>query len=210
VYFATRVRRWRFARTSWSSLFFTWTAAYKISAINSSRVSRPTNKNLSELVLEIQTAPSRWTFSITHMLIWTFFLIMTNNITSQNIDLSSWITLYKAGNFFDSAMSTCRNMEAAVAQGDFFSPSPVACNCTTCPHLSATSNWLSTRMTRPPPLFPPPPPPQLALLFGYLQIYFDSFERWTAGSPSPSRRASRYSSLRLRDVSKSPRQHEPV
>ena len=149
MYFATRVRRWRFARLSWSSLFFTWTAASKIRASNSSRVSRPRNKNLTELVLEIQTALSRWTFRSTHIFIWTGFLIMTNNITSQNTDLSSWITMYKAGNFFDSAMSTCRDMESVVAQGDFCSLSPVACNCTTCPHLSAMSNWLSTRMTRP-------------------------------------------------------------
>ena len=57
----------------------------------------PTNKNLIELGLEIQTALSRQPFRITHVFKFSFLLIMTNTITPQNIDLSSSIILYLGG-----------------------------------------------------------------------------------------------------------------
>ena len=53
----------------------------------------PTNKNQTELVLEIQTALSRYKFIIRHLFLWTFFLIAADDITSQNIDPSFWIIL---------------------------------------------------------------------------------------------------------------------
>ena len=57
--------------------------------------SRPTDKNLRELDLEIQSGLSRQPFRIRHMFIWTFFLTLAVTTTFQNIDLSSWITLSK-------------------------------------------------------------------------------------------------------------------
>jgi hypothetical protein len=42
-----------------------------------------------------QMALSRKPFGIAHMFIQTVFLRMTDTMTSQNIDLSSWDTLYK-------------------------------------------------------------------------------------------------------------------
>jgi hypothetical protein len=47
----------------------------------------------SELYSEI--ALSRKPFGIGHMYIYTFLLRMTDTMTSQNIDLSSWDILYK-------------------------------------------------------------------------------------------------------------------
>ena len=46
------------------------------------------------LRLYIQTALSRKPFAIGHMFIWSFVLRMTDTMTSQNMDLTSWDTLY--------------------------------------------------------------------------------------------------------------------
>jgi hypothetical protein len=46
-------------------------------------------------VLNSEIALSRKPFGIGHMYIYTFLLRMTDTVTSQNIDLSSWDTLYK-------------------------------------------------------------------------------------------------------------------
>ena len=48
----------------------------------------PPNKNLTELGLEIQTVLSRQSFRIRHA------FTMTDTVTSQNIDLTFWISLY--------------------------------------------------------------------------------------------------------------------
>jgi hypothetical protein len=47
-------------------------------------------------VLYSEIALSRKPFRIGHMYIYTFFLRMTDTMTSQNIDLSSWDTVYMA------------------------------------------------------------------------------------------------------------------
>jgi uncharacterized protein involved in response to NO len=57
-------------------------------------LSNPTNKNVTELRLEIQTALSRGLFRIRHMFIWTPVLTVAVTVTSPNIDLTCWITLY--------------------------------------------------------------------------------------------------------------------
>ena len=46
--------------------------------------------------LEIQAALFQLPFRIRHMFVWTFFFfyIMTNSVTFQNTNLSSWMTLY--------------------------------------------------------------------------------------------------------------------
>jgi hypothetical protein len=46
------------------------------------------------LQLYNETALSRKPFGIEHMYIYMFLLRMTDTVTSQNIDLSSWDTLY--------------------------------------------------------------------------------------------------------------------
>ena len=46
------------------------------------------------LKLYNETALSRKPFAIGHMYIYTFLLRMTSAMTSQNIDFSSWDTLY--------------------------------------------------------------------------------------------------------------------
>jgi len=56
--------------------------------------SKPTNKNLTQIGLEIQTAISQQPFTIRQMIIWNFFLTMAETITSKNNDLFFWITLY--------------------------------------------------------------------------------------------------------------------
>jgi hypothetical protein len=43
-----------------------------------------------------EIALSRKPFGIGHMYIYTFLLRMTDTVTSKNIDLSSWDTLYSA------------------------------------------------------------------------------------------------------------------
>jgi hypothetical protein len=43
-----------------------------------------------------ETALSSKSFRIGHMYIYTFLLRMTNTMTSQNTDLSSWVILYKS------------------------------------------------------------------------------------------------------------------
>jgi hypothetical protein len=45
-------------------------------------------------VLYIEIAQSRKPFGIGHMYIYTFLLRMTDTMTSQNFDFSSWDTLY--------------------------------------------------------------------------------------------------------------------
>jgi hypothetical protein len=67
MHFATRVRTWRVARL------------YSVQC------------SIRE------TAVSRKPFRIGHMYIYTFLLRMTDNMTSQNIDLSFWDTLYNLG-----------------------------------------------------------------------------------------------------------------
>jgi hypothetical protein len=47
-----------------------------------------------------ETAPSWKPFSIGHMYIHTSWLRMTDTMTSQNIDLSSWDTMYSAISLF--------------------------------------------------------------------------------------------------------------
>jgi len=53
----------------------------------------PPNKNLAELGLEIQTALSGQPFRIRHTFVWGLFPTMTDTVTSQNNDLTFWITL---------------------------------------------------------------------------------------------------------------------
>jgi len=53
-----------------------------------------TNTIWKQLCLKIQIAPTRQPFKIIHMFIWTYFLAMTDPNNSQNINISSWITLY--------------------------------------------------------------------------------------------------------------------
>jgi len=55
--------------------------------------SNPTNKNLMELCLEIQTALSGQIFRIRNLFILSFFLMMANTLTSQNTYPSSVIAL---------------------------------------------------------------------------------------------------------------------
>ena len=57
----------------------------------------PINKNITELVVAIQTTLSRLPFKIRHFFIWTVLLTMTDTITLQNIYLSPWITLCNSG-----------------------------------------------------------------------------------------------------------------
>jgi hypothetical protein len=105
VHVATRVLRSRVVRLSWSSRFFMQAAASKMPASYSSvypplfcklRASyNPTNKNLTELCLEIQTPLNSVTIQNKTHAHMKFFLTNTDTITSQNIYLSSWITLYK-------------------------------------------------------------------------------------------------------------------
>jgi hypothetical protein len=54
------------------------------------------NISFLSTVLELysETALSRKPFGIGHMYTYNFLLGMTDNMTSQNIDLSSWDTLY--------------------------------------------------------------------------------------------------------------------
>ena len=104
VHFATRVLRSRVVRLSWSSRFFMQAAASKMRASNSSvypplfcklrSSSNCTNKIVTELGLQIQTALYRWPFRIIHMFLRNLFLTMANSISSQYIYLSSCINLY--------------------------------------------------------------------------------------------------------------------
>jgi hypothetical protein len=48
-------------------------------------------------VLYSEMALSRKPFGIGHMYIYNFLLRMTDTVTSQNTDLSSWDTLYNMG-----------------------------------------------------------------------------------------------------------------
>jgi hypothetical protein len=54
----------------------------------------PTNKNIMELGLEIQTIPPRLPLRIRHTFMRAYFLTMIDTTISQNIELSSWTTLY--------------------------------------------------------------------------------------------------------------------
>jgi hypothetical protein len=87
--------------------------------------SNPTNKTLTELVMEIQTAQSPQLFKIWHMFI-NCFLTMINIITSQNSDLSSWTTLYSdyvmGGEVFDTIFKKylCYPMTATLLKMQFF------------------------------------------------------------------------------------------
>jgi len=58
-----------------------------------------------ELSLEFQTTPPRWPLRIRRMLMRASDLKMTDATISQNIDLSSWTTLYTL-----SALTPCRNV----------------------------------------------------------------------------------------------------
>ena len=97
VHFATSVPRSRVVRLSWSSRLFMRAAAFKLRAIRLvyplffckvRSSSSPTNS-------QIKTVLSRQPFRIRHMFIWPFFITMTDTIPSQNMNVSSWITLYK-------------------------------------------------------------------------------------------------------------------
>jgi hypothetical protein len=57
------------------------------------RVARLYSVQYSEIAL------SRKQFGIGHMYIYTFLLRMTDTMTSQNIDLSSWDTVYNKERF---------------------------------------------------------------------------------------------------------------
>ena len=56
--------------------------------------SSPHTQNSNGFKRQIHTALSRQSFTIRYMFIWTFFLTVTDTVSFQNIDPSSWITLY--------------------------------------------------------------------------------------------------------------------
>jgi hypothetical protein len=62
---------------------------------------RNTRISFLSTILELysEIAVSRKLFGIVHTYIYTFLLRMTDTVTSQNIDLSSWDTLYINGCF---------------------------------------------------------------------------------------------------------------
>ena len=107
LHFVTRVRRSRFVRLSWFSCSLCWQQhpycerpirlVYPHSFCKHRSSSRPTNKNLVDLGLEIETTPSPQPFTIRHMFIWSS-VTMNDTITFQNIDFFSWITLYISSN----------------------------------------------------------------------------------------------------------------
>ena len=81
VHFATGVRRSRVVRRSWSSRYFMLQQhkncepairlVYPPFFCKPYSSSKPTNKNVKELVLEVLTAVSRYPFPIRHMFVWT-------------------------------------------------------------------------------------------------------------------------------------------
>ena len=97
VHFATSVPRSRVVRLSWSSRVFMRAAAFKMRAI---RLVYPlffckVRSSSSPSNSQIKTVLSRQPFRIRHMFIWPFFITMADTIPSQNMNVSSWITLYK-------------------------------------------------------------------------------------------------------------------
>jgi hypothetical protein len=70
-----------------------------------------------ELRWRIQTALSQLPFRIRHTFVCTFFLTKTDPITYQNIDLSSWITVYIKFNM-NSSLDNVKGSQCAVSKGN--------------------------------------------------------------------------------------------